>query len=250
MAEDIKCDLDNIYSYFDGLMEKFIANRDTYDNSGNKRDIFCFYLIDYFGKNNPPKIVSSDDFSKIPSEVLYHGFVKYDHAANFIWDHTYHYGEGIRGCGFYTTTDYDEALDYTFSCKSPLPFKIKSDSVVKLEELDFIKLALLSNTESEAIKNVLGEEKFKKYNALIDFVNQKIDGKYFLGYFTSNTSSLAAYLGFDAIIEEYKSKPCKHVIVLNRGALVVRDKDFESFMQNASDKYKVNSSNYVLDEKR
>ena len=111
------------------------------------------------GFNRFPLQVSHEDYSNLKGKTLYHGSTHEEYNASYLWDHQFHYGEGLYGNGYYTSTDKKDAVDYT----------TKGDVLCdenNLLKLKLVSLNYISEPELEKIIDALiaGEKNGYKIN--------------------------------------------------------------------------------------
>lgn len=236
----VNSDLEIIYNYYKELLAGNISTKNDQYNSEWINDNFTYFLIDFYNKNKFPRLVSDATFDSNNKAELYHGFKKYEHGASYLWDYVYHYGDGTYGSGLYVTDDWAEACDYgSVFCSyiAPLRVKLDTENYIELDLLDDVYASLQSRKE-DISKFSLDEDKEKRYRELLDFINKQPDGDNFVHFLTRNTSSLAVYLGFDAVKHFFKTTGKYHMIVLNRNSIIFPERDFRRFMLGAGGEYK------------
>lgn len=190
--------------------------------------------VDIMKKNGFPQIVKAEEFSALNSPTLFHGAGKIKHLACFLADFDYHKGEGWFASGFYSTTKIKEAKTYAQNFKrNVLTFKLGRDAkVMSGGDLSKIKAYFHShltrrytnsgNNNSEEYFKTLDPEVQERTAVLVDFFNTAYDrGEYsFVDELMSNTSTLAALLGYDAVLSS------NIAIILNRGQIVISEHEF------------------------
>ncbi len=219
----------------------------------NRREAFP-YVVDLFGFNEFPKVVSDEDFKKLNTPKLYRGSKDVEHIANMLCDFEYHHGTGIND-GLYVSNDSENALIYTSNelkaINSDRMIMLKLDpsaKICKLSDIIAVSRHLLGYIIGVG-KNVLKKEnvmplvmeKFASYNnlqelmekaeALFDFVSNiksNQEREIFIYSLKDEHSKLSIYFGFDAM-----QVTSKNFAVFNRGKFVVPQSEFNRFVENS-----------------
>ena len=244
MLSSAQNELDIIYNFYKELNKrKYNYGNDTMMNSQTISRVLGYFLIDYYEKNKTPVVLRDSEYERLKNTTLFHGFRSLEHAANYIWDYMYHYGEGVLGTGIYTSSSKDEALHYTrcgddIANDRVLEMKLLTDNIVNY------------SVTRDAIYNITGREfkgsvpypdlpldKNLRYEELKAYFKEKNDPE-FTNAFLSNYSNIGIYLGFDGVFREGGDKRnSTHYIIFNRGSLAVSESSASNILSNAGEKY-------------
>ena len=238
--------LDLIFSYIREY--KFCYNNNqSIDEVGNKIEpinALYYFVSDLLGYSDFVKCVTEKDFQKIEQKELYHGYYEHSHGANYIWDFNFHYGMGEYGQGTYFSTDYEDAMSFTGGFTRDytrvLKAKLLPCKVVKYSDLK----NLVENDKTDGV--TLTDDAIENYNQIIEFIDslQSDDDKNLMNDLLfkniKNFSSLAMLLGYDIIENDHRPDffHGKHYIVLNRGKLIVSQKDVKTLLKKSGENYK------------
>lgn len=253
--EKILCDLRNIFESYlvaykasDFYDKTYSINDSCKDEFGNYktagRDLF-YTMTDYYEYNKFPKCIPDEEFVKHKLPLLYHGFVKFDHAANYLTHWKYHYGNSIVGMdGFFLTPRIMHAKQYTVellsfrptSVKRVIPFYLNKGNTVKSSTL--LKYSkLCENLQvNELVKLGDDGEKLTVFLEFVSSISDKKLAKSFFDDFTSNLSVLAIFLGYETILDDSDEKS-DYIVSLKRSNLIV-PKSYADCVLNKSKNYK------------
>lgn len=197
-------------------------------------------IVDLFGFNSKPKIVSEKEYNKNKSAEIYRGVTDYDYTANLLCDDSYNHGTGYIN-GIFATEFKDAAEFYTVPPESaghPQPEKVlslKLSSKNGIFAIDLhticegLRFGRFSDTDDD-VKQKLG----LIYNFGLSISDPKLKDRFFMTL-ENDASKLAILLGYDFIrdTKDYLN----HTIILNRSIIEVSVPEFNRFCEK-SEKYK------------
>lgn len=195
---------------------------------------FFSYLIDAFGYNALPTVLSHKDFLSVPTRMLYRGSPDINNHANLLVDYDYHKGCGVQGSGLYATDGYWHANQYADENKKcVMAFKLRPDtSIIDNTRMRKLEYAMLSDykknsgyeVDDEDLRNEVNETATANYKTFVDFCRAHRDDKGFDKFMCENFNSfdanIALFLGYDAYISG-------NLIILNRGKIIVSAGEFK-----------------------
>jgi len=239
-----------IYNYYLAKREDIqgLCNEEILENKrkGNRihlSDLMSAYMQEYFCETMFPVKVGNEEYNDIVGVKLFHGFKDFSHGANFLWDYDRHYGYGIYGGGFYTTTSKADAYDYTKK-----DYEKNEDKVIELKLIsrnivnydDILELSrYLSNTDDVTFKRAytgLSDDKKANLDEFMSFLESTNDPE-FKKNILNSASNLALILGYDAIWHKKKINDDYHFIILKPDKLVVSKSEFDRVMTAAGGSY-------------
>ena len=234
-------DLDIIYQYYKSLYDQnlplkgFNVDKDADGNRIILPEKLFGYIVDYYGFNGFPEIVSDEEFNAINCKKLYRGYKDFDHGANSLLHYKYHYGTGcLMGIGMYFSDCDAIAAQYTKSSaheekdwKRVLKVKLDSNNFLSFGELNKLKLMnsgdLPRGTKHKYIEKIKELEEFKK--------EHEGDGE-LIDSFMRNmriNSIFAVYLGVDYIYHP----TIGYRVVYNRGIIKTTQAEKDKFVKNS-----------------
>lgn len=251
-----KQDLEIMYQYYLKLTsdpnidkQKFWVpiqdmKKDDLGNIVNIENEFYRYVIDYYGFNGFPVVISDEKYKEFDSPELFHGYTKMSHPASYLSHFKYHYGQGYIS-GFYSTNSFQNAKKYTVedevslvprSKQRVMKLKINPENVIGLGELRQLSKLIdrtLDCSDSEVFKRY--HEYVYKIKLLRNFAYEKVqtercleNAKGFLELF-KNYSTLAVCLGIDTIIYKANNR-LTYFIENDRSRVVVSESEAKRFM--------------------
>lgn len=241
--------LELILEYMRKYQARYLAGEhynESMEEVGNKaepEDEIYYFVSALMGYTDFVKCVTEKNFKIIEQKELYHGYDKHTHGANFVWDFNFHFGKGEYGQGTYFSTDYEDAMSFTGGYRRDetrvLKAKVLPSKIVKYSQLK----SLAENKKTDGIN--LSDEAIERYNAIIEFIDslENNDDKALMNKLLfehpKNFSALAVLLGFDIIENDHRPDffHGKHFIILNRGKLIVSQKDVKTLLRKSGEKY-------------
>ena len=233
--KEIDVQIENLYVYYNH--QTCMINEDRFlelgfDENGNHKCLenkMYYYLHDSASETMFPNIVSNEEYDDVDGVEVYHGFENIEYAYHYLNTHNKrHYGVGIQGNGFYTTTSKSEAVCYTagkdgdMSEDKVLTMKINPLLIVERDDMEKAKVYLESgNVDNFQYINLDAEDKQK-----LEFIFEKVESfndKKFKNYILSNISNIALLLGYHAIHAKRMGKTDDHLIVLEPSKLFVSE---------------------------
>ena len=239
--------LERLFRYYEYLVDEFKKNpKPLYDTreAGNRNEIryrLFEYMTSLYGVDGFPTIVSDEEYNDINCPVYYHGYKDYDHGANFLVHHNYHRGEGVDGDGFYVATNKSQAYRYTkidnIHNKSEWDMgkvlEVKFQGKKRMLDLHLKNLAFVVGEGEKVTEDEATEEEVEKINELYSYLKTTSASedvkKGFLKTIWMNESLLAIYLGADYIEVYDRDFNLSHLVILNRGKVVVKESEKNRF---------------------
>ncbi len=206
----------------------------------------CFYkcIVDAFGFNKLPQIVSAKDYKSLNKIELYHGYRFYNHGVIYLKDKDV-FDYGWIPSGFYVSAN--KLFSYYNTAKSGDEFKDSAKRILALK-LNTDKICHFSYIKEIRDKIHAGnfdnfpEKDREKIWELINFVLTIEDEKErinFVECIMENYSNLAIILGYDAMYggfagydEDDELHP-EEIEVFNRGIVTVKQSKYDWFCQKA-----------------
>ena len=249
-----KQDFDNIYNYFLNLMSCGIeynpialsVSSFNQDDCGNKKELsemLFGYVSDYFFGSKFIHVIPDEEFMSLGGKTLFHGFVDFDHGARELVHWKHHYGRGIMGGGLYTTTNIEEAYEYTISQSrfekagdyaKILPVKIIPE-LIKSVDFEFIgNLAMkidenldINDKDNDKVQEIL------RVNELIKNMPMSDEKFLFIQCIVMNPSILAVMLGYNYVVQKKTYNDVNNDIILDRGVIVAPKSISENFLKKS-----------------
>lgn len=265
-------DLEILYNYYLGIKEDEFSGgpfeevelnnytktqKPTHNNSCRIESRLTYFMIDFYGKNGFPQVVSDKVYSEKLGEqtTLYRGEWRKEFAQNLVNDQTYHFGAGASGEGIYLTDDKERAdvyssfgglgdvVEYKIHPNAKIislneTKEIKKYVVAKIQEKTSNKKPFLGLFAGKKVKSPVKDSvKKQKLDELVDFlinINDSELTKCFTDdseFYGSNL--LAVYLGYDCVKRTHCVENLSNVtdyIVLNRNALILRESEYNRLM--------------------
>ena len=209
-----------------------------------------YFMIDYYRKNTFPQIVSDNIYNNKFKDAItvYRGEKRTEFARILLSEWDYHYGAGAIGDGIYAT-DYKvraEAYKRDKRFGELLEFKINPDAnIISIDYLNTLIWYVELQTKRKGLFNrekismpPLSPEVENKLNILIKYLDKVRDEGFRKCFINSDSnigcyrlnkysSLLAVYLGIDAIVCD---RGIKDYAILNRGALVISNSEYNKIM--------------------
>ena len=238
-------ELTAMYEYYKALMNNpkvskentvFMPDKKEVDEFGNLKNVdnmFYAFMVHLRGYNGFPKVVNDSDYEKYNSTELYHGFLRFHHAASLLSHWNYHYGFGFAS-GFYATDKKWHASEYTtilglFENEDKvMKFKLAPCVVASDKEICRYQGYCMRKADDSDLE--IEDEYKAKLDALRDFAKTIDDGGKFLNLFF-NKSTMAVYLGIDAMVTNVSIKKVKYVTSQNRGNMIIAESEANRFMK-------------------
>ena len=172
------------------------------------------------GFNGKPHIISNKDLESLPGETYHRG----DEEPNFseaIRSEKLYGGMGVRGNGTYSSTSFSEARSFAGEKGGMISFKLHPDAkVIGVTGKESISRRKLDDLRADISRKIQTAER----NGDFSWDQSASLQSHFM-----DNGRLATALGYDAIVVgEWTS----HLVVLNRTAMVVSDKNVTDW-QNA-----------------
>lgn len=251
-------ELDVIYNFYREITEK--PNTGSYGLGGiqviNGRTVVCAFhgnkhyelftnfLMDACGKNGFPQELTDKEYKEKDGIIVFRGEHSHEYARDLVDSPTYHYGTGSYGEGIYTTdeprraslfshcTNFDKSYVYEYMIEENAEF-LSYETYEKIIEYFYDKTHKSIFRKNTPMPNI-GEEKAKRLNELIEYVNKKKDkkfaNKFIKGEHKFFSNALAVYLGYD-VIERVEDYFTNDYLVLNRGVLCVSESEKKKIMK-------------------
>ena len=229
-------DLSIIYSYFCKLVREHTYLNFEHDEQGNTNNIsdaLYHFLIDYYGFNSFPRILTDKEYEDIEEKEVYHGFKDFEFGANLLTHFNYHYGHGYIN-GLYFADSEDIAFRYTRiedtnrkDIDRVLAVKIVSPNCMTVKNLQEIVISPPSMLPDNTPKKIQYKVQ-ELYKFLYELENRGIDSGAFRDYML-RLANFSVYLGIDYLYEE----EYHHNIVHNRGIITTTEEEFDKFCSNS-----------------
>ena len=251
-------DLDIMYDYYlklsnDPEVDKkryYVTSnnmkKDELGNIMNLENQFYRFMVDYFGFNGFPKVISDEKYNNFNSPELYHGFVKMSHPSSYLSHWNYHYGQGYIS-GFFSTDSFKNARKYTVadelsfgyrSKKKVMKLKLNPGKMIKIDDLE--EIASIVNKKRDLEDSIVLKkypefiEELEKLRIYVKIKSQQEKSikntKGFLDLFTFS-SILAMYLGIDTVL--YKGVyGFDYYIENDRSRVILSQSEAKRFMEN------------------
>ena len=190
------------------------------------RDFKTFnYMIDLFGYNAFPSVKKDFEYTWLETPTYYRGVEDPKHNAQTLADFDYHRGIGVRGCGLYASKELQETyrIYANDDPHSVLEFKLDDNTrIVSCFKLSDIISSLNETDDFDKIDVPKGN-----CEAIYQFIKEldPEERQYFTAMLDVDPSKLAILLGYDAVKIDFRN--CNHIIVLNRGKMVVRESEYK-----------------------
>lgn len=255
--------LELLFDFFYALKKHKIEVENSSKEYVNEEYFLMAYMIELFGFNKFPEVVSDDEYKKIRTKNLYRGGKDNEFNANLLADFDYHYGCGCDCNGIYSSTERAIANEYANRIESNIiTFKFNGrlidfatlssyanflignlDEVYKLENVEVRQKIITLKNFMHTIRTSPKYSNYSYYYEKYGF-KHKIKDEFLLDI-SLNKSLLAIYLGYDAFISTAYStvpgivtngKPI-NVIILNRASMKISQSEFNRIC-NSSQKYK------------
>ena len=193
-------------------------------------------IVDLFGFNGMPKILSDEKYKKNTYPEVYRGVIDFDHTAELLCSKTYNHGTGYIN-GIFASEFKDAAEFYTVPIEKNeendpnkvLSLKVDSDNGIYASDLHMI-----ANNLSRGVLGFVDDDIKQKVGLLFYFGNSIADNKLRNRFFMTlenDISKLAVILGYDYIRDTKDF--LNYTIILNRAKISVSQSEFNKFCSNS-----------------
>lgn len=220
--------------FYEFCLEKFTKDQESETSPAD--DDFMRVLLGLKGYDNPPQVVSDEDYANLKTFEYFRGASDYNHTASLLTKKNIRTGHGYLG-GYFACKNKDRALVY---CSLAQPTKNASGKVLSFKFSDanatYVSslkhyLELLENDRMDEAKSDISQ----KLSELLSFINSipTLSEQYrFYKLFKNDLSKLAVFLDYDYIVEDVAPKgvaPNENIVILNRSKMIVPISELERF---------------------